>query len=76
MILEGAEYARDAEKPMAMLGAIVSRWQGEGVKTVADARASREKLLSRGGAKKDSVVRVDGNGSFDAGDLAELGAEL
>lgn len=76
VILEGAEYARDAEKPMAMLGAIVSRWQGEGVKTVADARASREKLLSRGGTKKDSVVRVDGNSSFDAGDLAGIAEEL
>ena len=75
VILEGAEYAREADKPMAMLNTIVSRWQGEGVRTVADARRSREKLQARGG-KKQSVVRVEENGSFDSGDLSSLTEEL
>jgi len=75
VILEGAEYAREADKPMAMLNTIVSRWQGEGVRTVADARKSREKLQLRGG-KKESVVRVEENDSFDREDLSSLTEEL
>lgn len=82
VILVGAEIAREGEKPFSMLNAIIARWQGEGVKTVEDAQASREKVRETfvrrqaRGAQKSSVVHVDGNESFKRDDLEGLAEEL
>lgn len=80
VILCGAEYAREGRKPLSLLNAILTRWAGEGVRTVADARESYEKNRARQEnreeRKKTGPVHFDGESSFDPSELGKFAEEL
>ena len=72
VLLEGASLARDKASPLAYLNALLARWKGEGVKTVAEARKSAagvEKAAKRGAQQFE-------NASFDETTIDSLVKKL
>lgn len=69
VMLEGASMARDKASPLAYLNALLARWAGEGVKTVADARKSAGSMTER---TKGQGAQQFENTSFDEDMLNEL----
>ena len=45
VLMQAAEYARDAKRPMGYIARIVSDWQKKGVRSVSDARAEHDRFL-------------------------------
>ncbi|MGI6192716.1 MAG: DnaD domain protein [Christensenellales bacterium] len=69
VMLEGASIARDKSSPLAYLNALLARWAGEGIKTVAEARKSAQSMLER---TKGTGAQQFENPSFDEGAVDEL----
>ncbi len=69
VMLEGASMARDKASPLAYLNALLARWAGEGVKTVADARKSAGSMTER---TKGQGAQQFANPSFDEGTMDGL----
>ncbi|MGI6151648.1 MAG: DnaD domain protein [Christensenellales bacterium] len=68
VMLEGASLARDKASPLAYLNALLARWAGEGIKTVAEARKSAQSMFER---TKQEAQQFE-NASFDEGTVDDL----
>ncbi len=72
VMLEGASMSRDKASPLAYLNALLARWSGEGVKTVADARKSASATTERVKGAKGAGAQQFPNASFDEGTVDNL----
>lgn len=74
VILQGAEYARHADKPMGYLTRILHEWQAKGICTVAQARAEREKhqQANRSTASSTKALSFDSAPIYTSQELEHL----